>query len=193
MSEASDQALTERRPARSREALEDVLRQHRPLICRLCRRVIDDDGDLEDVVQDVLVAIAAGIHRFRGQARLSTWIAKVTIRTAMRHAQRQRRWHQTMTSLEVAPNHIPVHASVGGNPAETVENREFRHHLQAAIQALPPQQRAVIALRHMEGMQIQEVAEALGTPIGTVKSRLHHARRALRSLMAPYLDGQIGR
>jgi RNA polymerase sigma-70 factor (ECF subfamily) len=82
---------------------------------------------------------------------------------------------------------------VGGNPAEIVEMGEFRRHLRAAIQALPPQQRAVIALRHMEGMQIQEVAAALGTPVGTVKSRLHHARRALRSSMAPYLDGQIGR
>jgi len=193
VSEASDQALTGQRPARSREALAGVLQQHRPLICRLCRRMIGDDGDLEDVVQDVLVAIATGIHRFRGQAKLSTWIAKVTVRTAMRHAQRRRRWDQALASLEVAPSQIPIHASVGGDPTEVLETQEFRDHLQVAIQGLPPQQRAVIALRHMEGMQIQEMAEALGTPVGTVKSRLHHARRALRSLMAPYLDGQIGR
>jgi RNA polymerase sigma-70 factor (ECF subfamily) len=63
--------------------------------------------------------------------------------------------------------------------------------VQSAIDRLPPDQRAVVALRHVEGLALQEIADVLRTPVGTVKSRLHHARRSLRETMTPYL-GESG-
>jgi RNA polymerase sigma-70 factor (ECF subfamily) len=193
MAGAADRVLTQGARAVSREALAELLRQHRPLICRLARRTVGGDGDVEDVVQDVLVAIVTGIHRFRGDAKLTTWIAGITMRTAIRHAQRSRRRNASATLLGSRAEQLSNSSRTAGDPAELVETREFLDHLQAAIRTLPPQQRAVIVLRHFEGMPLQQVAEALGTPVGTVKSRLHHARRTLRNLMAPYLSGEIGR
>ncbi len=189
MQGAADHVLPRRSQAISRQALGELLEQHRPLICRLARHTVGRDGEVEDVVQDVLVAIVTGIHRFRGDAKLTTWIAGIAVRTAMRHAQRSRRRGAALTPLGASVEEHSTASPRADDPAEVVESNEFLDRLQAAIRTLPPRQRAAIVLRHIEGMPLQEIAEALGVPIGTVKSRLHHARRALRTLMAPYLGG----
>lgn len=187
MQGAADHVLAQQSQVISRHVLDELLRQHRPLICRLARRTVGSDSDVEDVVQDALVAIVTGIHRFRGDAKLSTWIAGITVRTAMRHARRHRRRGAAVAVTEGSLEEHSATSRPGDDPAEMAETSEFLDRLHAAIRTLPPQQRAVIALRHVEGMSLQEVAEALDAPIGTVKSRLHHARRALRQLMASYL------
>lgn len=190
MLEATDHLLTQRCRAGRREALAELLRQHRPLVCRLARHLVGNDGDVEDVVQDVLVAVVGGIRRFRGEARLTTWITSITVRTALRHAQSRRRRDERQSPLEATSSSQEARAVAGADPVAAVEARDFADHLRAAIAELPAPQRAVVVLRHVEGMELREIAQVLRTPVGTVKSRLHHARRALRRSMAPYLDGQ---
>ena len=187
MIRSPDELLVEQcregRPA----ALAEVCRRHRALICSLARRVAGGAADLDDVVQDTLVAIVTGIRRFRGEAKLSTWIAGTTVRVALRHAQRRGRESRRLASLDEGTLPLPDCESPAGDPVQAAETHEFLGRLEVAISALAPEHRAVVALRHIEEMSVEEIAQALSLPIGTVKSRLHHARRALRQLMEPYL------
>jgi len=186
MSEAESVIPLRRVRAAGAEALAEVLHAHRPLICGLARRISGHDGEAEDVIQEALVAVATSMGRFRGECKLSTWIASITVRTAMRHAQRRRRRETLMAPLETG-DEVPPARGAGDDPSETVEARDFRAHVFACIDRLVPEQRAIVCLRHLEGMALQEVAQALSLPLGTVKSRLHHARQALRQMMTPYL------
>jgi len=183
MSNAESVIALQRARPHGAEALAEVLDAHRPLICRLVRRVAGDGADAEDVIQEALIAVASSMGRFRGECKLSTWIAGITVRTATRHALRRRR---EARGLRVADDESAV-ASSGDDPGEAAEARDFAARLRAAMDRLAPDQRAVVALRHVEGLTLREAAQALGVPVGTVKSRLHHAHRALRAMLTPYM------
>ncbi|MBM3475028.1 MAG: sigma-70 family RNA polymerase sigma factor [Armatimonadetes bacterium] len=183
MGEAESVIPLPRARATGAEALAEILHAHRPLICSLARRVAGDDAEAEDVIQEALVAVATSTNRFRGSCKLSTWIAGITVRTAIRHVQRRRRREAMVAPLDT----VGERAGRSRDPREAVEARDLRAHVLACIDRLAPEQRAIVCLRHLEGMALQEVAEALQVPLGTVKSRLHHARQALRTMMAPYL------
>ena len=187
MGEAESVIAVQRVRTVGAEALAEVLHAHRPLICGLARRVAGAGSDLEDVVQDALVAIAASLPRFRGECRLSTWIAGITVRTALRHAQRRRQRETRVASLDASEEAERLAVRGAEDPSGRLEAKEFAACVQASIDRLPPDQRAVVALRHVEGLTLHEIAETLRLPLGTVKSRLHHARQALRQMMAPYL------
>jgi RNA polymerase sigma-70 factor (ECF subfamily) len=190
MGEAESVIPLRRARATGAEALAEVLHAHRPLICGLARRVAGDDAEAEDVIQEALVAVATSMDRFRGDCRLSTWIAGITVRVAMRHVRRRRRREAMVAPLDIADDEPPHSRS--SDPSEAAEARDLRTRLLACIDRLVPEQRAIVCLRHLEGMALQEVAEALRVPLGTVKSRLHHARQALRQMMAPYLAESRG-
>ena len=191
MSEAANALTLQRARAGSREALGEVLQGHRALIERLARQVVGSGDDCEDVVQETVIAVATGLPRFRGDCTVKTWIAGITVRIALRHAQRRRRDQGLRAPMDLAHG---VAGSPGrsGDPSAALQAGEFRQRLQAAVDALPPDRRTVFALRHVEDLSLMETAEVLGIPLGTVKSRLHHAREAVREMMAPYLEGEGG-
>jgi RNA polymerase sigma-70 factor (ECF subfamily) len=170
--EGPDEALLRRCRRGDREALTELLSRHRPLIWSVSRRIAGHGAHLEDIVQDAMVAVIESLDRFRGDARLSTWIASVAARTALN-------WVNRRPERREAPLGEPS-ADAGYSPAAEVQARDSAARLQEAIDRLPPEHRAVVCLRHIEGLSVQEVAEALGIPDGTVKSRLHYARRQLR-------------
>jgi len=119
-----------------------------------------------------MVAIIESLDRFRGDARLSTWIASVATRTALNWANRRPQRREAPLDEQSA--------GAGHDPATEAESRDAAARLQEALDRLPSEHRAVVYLRHIEGLPVQEVAQALDLPEGTVKSRLHYARRQLR-------------
>jgi RNA polymerase sigma-70 factor (ECF subfamily) len=167
-----DEALLSRGRRGDREALAELLHRHRALIASIVRRVTGEGAHLEDVMQDVMVAVIEGVDGFRGEAKLSTWVASVASRTALNWVNR----HPESREVPLRERHGNVEADAAG----TYQRRESRERLQEALDRLPPDHRATVCLRHLEGLSVAEVAEALGIPVGTVKSRLHHARRQLR-------------
>jgi len=175
--------------ALSREAVGALLHQHRRLITGVARRVAGPEVDLEDVVQDTMIAVASGLGRFRGECKVSTWIAGIAVRIAQTHGRRARRRGARQASWEQWPDPGGIAAE---DPEGVVLRREFRAQLEQGIAQLAPPQRAVVVLRHVEGLSLAEVAQALRVPVGTVKSRLHHARRALQQIMRPYLVEEAG-
>jgi len=184
-------ALREARAAGT-QAIAEVLHAHRRLICSLVRRVAGDDSEAEDVIQEVLVAVATSIGRFRGDCKLSTWIAGITVRTAERHLRRRRRREAMAAPLDAVGETVTAQGP-GRDPSAVAEARHFRAQVLACIDRLPPEQRGIVCLRYLEGMALQEAAQALGIRTGTAKSRLHRARQALREMMAPYLAESEGK
>lgn len=142
-------------------------------VLALCRQLMGDAADAEDALQETFVAVHAGLPRFRGEARLSTWVYRIAIRTTAR--QRARRGRRAAEPLVVDP---PAPAS---DAALSAERREL---LDRAMARLSAEQRAVLSLFSLDGLSHAEVAEILGIPIGTVWSRLHAARQRLLGLLA---------
>ena len=188
MAECGESVLLRKSRAWRAPAIEDLLRDHRALIARTVARICGRGPDLPDVVQEAAVAVARSMARFRGECLLSTWVVSVTARVALKHARRARSRPRMVAPL--AGGEAAEEACSEEGPTEALLRREFTRRLEQALDALTPDHRTAIVLFHMEGLSLQETAQALGIAVGTVKSRLHFGRRELRRLMGPYLEGE---
>ncbi|MEO0812118.1 MAG: RNA polymerase sigma factor [Myxococcota bacterium] len=159
--------------AGDRQAMGVLIRQHQGAIWAVCRRMFaGQPEDAADVAQDAVVKLIKQLPRFDpdGSARLETWIVTVTTRVCL-DALRRRKIRQ------VSP--LSMRTETQGEP----ESRAFARQVEDYVARLPAEQRAVLVLRSYHDLELEEIAEALGVPKGTIKSRLSRARSALRDLM----------
>ncbi len=177
-----DEHLIDRARSADREerdaAWREVFGRMRGQVFALCCNLIGDWAEAEDAVQEVFVAAHDGLPRFRGDSRLSTWIYRIAIRVASQHRARMGRRRAEQLSVEPASSPDP----------DPVESRELREGLLEAMSALSIEQRVVLTLFSLEGLEHAEIARVLGVPIGTVWSRLHSARKRLMTLLGPVQD-----
>ena len=154
---------------------------HERLVYSLAARLLGDPEEARDVSQEVFLQVFRTLAQFEGRSSLKTWIYRI----AVNQCHNRRRWWQRrrrdrMVSLEVmAPSEEPQ-VSACRAPDREYERGEQSRLLQQALRAIPFRQRAVLLLREVEGLSCEETAEALGLPVGTVKSRLSRARMALK-------------
>lgn len=150
----------------------------------LAVRLLGDRQLAEDVTQEALVKAWLGLARFRGDARFSTWVFRIVHNActdALRHRARQG-----------LPTEIPAQLpDPGPAPEEQVAERDARTRILAAVDALPPDWRAVIVLRDVQGLSYEDIAIVTGEHLGTVKSRLHRARAAMRRALEGR-EGEVG-
>ncbi|HJN51707.1 MAG: RNA polymerase sigma factor [Pseudomonadales bacterium] len=136
-------------------------------VYRLGFSLSGDASEAEDIAQEVFVAVVRGISRFRGDAEITTWLYRITVRVAARHvAKRQRSGVRSVDLDEVSST-------------EQVERQAYLASVIEAISKLSVAQRTVLSLVSIEGLSHREVARVLGVPEGTVWSRLHAARKQL--------------
>lgn len=161
----------------------------------VARRLLNREEDAQDAVQDAYVSAFRALPRFEGQSKLTTWLHRIVVNSAlMRLRQRRRRPQTPIESLlprfdatghpssPVAPWNQP--------PPEAIQSRENLERVRAAIDELPEAYRAVLVLRDLEGLDTAEAAAVLEVTPNTVKTRLHRARQALRALLEPYYTGE---
>lgn len=145
---------------------------HSAAVARFARRMGITGVDLDDLVQDVFLA-AHGVGGYReGAASERTWYLRLAWYAVVRH---RRRLHRAPQALDA------VEPSVAAEQHRALESRERSVRIEAALDSLPETHRAVLVLFELEGYRADEIAAALRIPIGTVHSRLHHARRKLAS------------
>lgn len=149
-------------------AFAEVVTTFQPQVHQLAGMLTRSPAEAEDVSQEVFLAVFRGLRGFRAEARLSTWIYRITLRTAARVRARR-------SPGEPLPEDLP--APMGPDPAVRAE--ELRA-LQAAMERLSEGHRVVLALFAVEGLSHRAIASVLGVPEGTVWSRLHTARKRLR-------------
>jgi RNA polymerase sigma-70 factor (ECF subfamily) len=158
-----------------------IMRSHYERTFRLVYAIVRHDADARDVCQEIWLTVWRELPKFRGEARFSTWLHPIATRRALDHLRKRRRWFDRFLPFDLGDET----AEAAPEPATTddagkqAESRERQAVLQAAIEALPPKLRAVLALREVEGLSYEEIAQATSIPTGTVMSRLYHARRLL--------------
>lgn len=167
------------------DAFERIVAVYGPRLHALCQRMGSDSTDADDLVQQVFLRLIERIGTFKHRSRFSTWLFRLTINEALnarRAAIRRRR-----TNEEAAGARDP-HDS-GADPMARAARSEARDRIEALLESLSPEHRAVIVLRELLGLSYAEMAAVLDVPRGTIMSRLSRARDRFRDL----LDRRRGR
>ena len=166
-----DRDLVERARAGDREAFTDLVHQVSDTLFGVARRILRDPGLAEDVLQIALVTIWRKLPHLRDADHFEAWAFRILVHACYAEAPRNRRWAATVRVL-------PISQADADDDIRSVVDRD---ELERAFRALPLDQRAVFVLHHHVGLPLVAVAETLGIPDGTARSRLHYATRALRA------------
>jgi RNA polymerase sigma-70 factor, ECF subfamily len=155
------------------------------------RRILGNEEDARDAVQDAFLSAFKDIGRFEGRSRLGTWLHRIAVNAAlMRRRGKQR--HPERSIEELLPHfgegehQLDPPAPWKGTSEMLVQQQESRALVQRCIDQLPETYRTVLLLRDIEELDTEETARLLGTSPGVVKTRLHRARQALRCLLDPH-------
>ena len=164
------------------EAFEMLVRRHEKTIFNLVYRMLGDYDEAAEVSQEVFLSAYRAIGQFRGDANFSTWLYRI----ALNHTSTRRKTLIRRQQRNVAIEDTEPVRDLQPGPAETMEKKEIRERVQRALDNLEPDDATVILLRDLQDIPYEEVARLLEIPVGTVKSRLHRARQALKSQLASY-------
>lgn len=141
-------------------------------------RITNDTDAAADCAQEAFIRAYRALHQYHPDLPFGPWIYRIATNTSLNHVQR---WHAHETPVEEFPESVePDHAG----PESSALRREELDEVLAAMAELPAHYRAALALRHMQQLSYQEVADSLGIPLGTVKTHLHRARAALKARLA---------
>src|SRR2546426_2655036 len=160
-------------------AFEELVDHFKNLVFALIVRTVPDRSHAEDLAQDVFLRIHRGLPYFRGEARLSTWIYRIVVNVC---SQEKSRPHAP--SLNVSLDDERTSARVTPSAADRqFGDLELRDRLEKAIARLPANYRLLIAAHYLQGVQYEDLADALQLPLGTVKTQLYRAKQQLRRLL----------
>ena len=189
---AADAALLAALRARAPGAYEQLVRTHGGRLLAVARRLLTSEEDARDAVQEAFLNAFRNIDRFEGQALLSTWLHRIVVNVSLlKLRSRKRRPEESLDHLLPAfrdDGHFAERFESGSEPADQrLAREEEQAAVRAAIDELPEHYRTILLLRDIEGIGTQDVADQLGISPNAVKLRLHRARQALRTLLAPRL------
>ncbi|HEY5084510.1 MAG TPA: sigma-70 family RNA polymerase sigma factor [Rhizomicrobium sp.] len=186
---AEDAVLTAELQAGSEEAFALLIAQYHASVYSLVSRLLKDPSDAPDITQDVFIKVFRGIRGFHGDSSLRTWIYRI----ALHEASNQRRWWSRHRGREVTIERDSEATERGSSlclkdmlvdehesPFEAAAHEEVRARVESELRQIPEPFRTVVILRDLEGMAYDEIAEILGTQLGTVKSRLRLAMARLK-------------
>jgi RNA polymerase sigma-70 factor, ECF subfamily len=170
-------------------AFDAIVLAHQDRVYAFCTRMLSDREDALDAAQEVFLSAYRNLDRFRGDAALSTWLLRIAANQCLNRIRRR-------TSLARKEIRYPEPENPGDPPFQLpgreedrpdriAENRETGKILEEALGRLEEEPRLLVLLSDVEGFTYEEISEAAGLPLGTVKSKLHRARMTLRKLLAP--------
>jgi RNA polymerase sigma-70 factor (ECF subfamily) len=185
-----ERLLLSRLVNRDEDAFSEVVRSYSDRVYNLILRLVGSPSEAEDIAQEVFVTVFKSIESYRGEAKLSTWILRIAANHAknrIKYLSRRRTSGQELRdgtdATEMADEgKAPVQAHFDA-PDVVLEAAETEKIMQEAIANLDEEQRLLVVLRDVEELSYDEIVEITGLPEGTVKSRLHRARMALKELL----------
>ena len=166
------------------ESFEILMRRHQKTTFNLIYRFVGDYDEASETAQEVFLSAYKSIQQFRGDASFSTWLYRI----AFNHASTRRESLHNKLKREVALDDTVILVDGGADPAASAERREIQQCVQQALNSLDRDDAQIILLRDLQDVRYEDIAETLDVPVGTVKSRLHRARQALRASLAPYFS-----
>lgn len=165
-------------------SFETLVRRYQKAIFNMVYRLLGDYDEAAEVAQEVFLSAFKSIQQFRGDAVFSTWLYRI----GFNHASTRRKSLNSTHQRHVPLDGTEVIADGSADPAKSVEHKEIQQRVQQALDSLDPEDARIILLRDLQDISYEDVAEMLGIPVGTVKSRLHRARQALKATLAPYFQ-----
>lgn len=178
------------------EAFETLVRAHSGRMLSVCRRILRNEEEAKDAVQEAFVSAFRGISSFEGSSLLGTWLHRIAVNASLMRLRSKRRRPEESIDALLPTFKDDGHAQVeprdwSPTALERVETRETREFVRGCIDRLPEMHRVVLLLRDIEEMDTSEAAEVLGVSEGVVKVRLHRARHALRRLLAERFEERV--
>ena len=178
-----DLDLVKRCLAGENPAWEELLSAHSRKVYSVCYRFTGRGADAEDLTQEIFIKVFHTLKTYdAAQGTFSTWLNRVARNHLVDHYRRTRKDRVT-SSLEDELGHLEENPSAGAGPVARVEARERREMLQAALDKLSPDMREAVILRDFQDLDYEEIAQVLGVPEGTVKSRINRGRLELARLL----------
>jgi RNA polymerase sigma-70 factor (ECF subfamily) len=167
-------------------AFEQMMRRYNRLLYRAARGIVHDDAEAQDAVQEAWLRAFTGLHGFRGDASLGTWLTRIVINQALVQQRRLGRvvlWNEDVESRESAMHEDPLGGDGIESPEDQVARLQVRRQLEQAIDTLPPIYRSVFLLRAVHGLSVEDTAQGLDITADVVRTRFLRARAQLRSLL----------
>jgi RNA polymerase sigma-70 factor (ECF subfamily) len=159
-----------------------LVRRYQDRLYNTVFRMVGNSEDALDIVQDAFMHAYQSLDSFKGQAQFYTWLHRIAANTAISHC-RKRQIPVRVVDRESELPLEPADPSEFSRPSHALEQAEQESRIQKALQRLSPEHRVVLVMKELEGQKYEDIAEALGVPIGTIRSRLHRARSELRELL----------
>ena len=185
-----DQELILRLQRGDEWAFQLMVRRFRKKIFSIAFGITLDAEESQDIMQEVFLQVYRTIGDFRGDASLATWLHRITVNRSLNW---KRRWARRFKWLHVSTDSTDGQPAVEPesdlpSPEIRVANAQTRRQIDNALKMLPDQARTVFVLREIEGLSYEEIADAIGIKLGTVRSRLFHARKRLKEILQPLME-----
>jgi RNA polymerase sigma-70 factor, ECF subfamily len=178
-------------------AFDELVRRHEARVVRLCARILSDADAALDAAQESFVKAWRALPGFQGDARFSTWLTRIAINQCRNELRRRRTVkHAQPLSLDVPVSSDGQETRRDGlvartpDPYEAARGREVAAAVAAALEEIDEEAREVIVLRDAEDLSYEDIAEVVGVPVGTVRSRLHRARADVLRRLRPVLSDE---
>lgn len=186
----ADLILVERVRNGDKRAFELLVEKYRRKIGRLLSRLVRDPEEVEDIAQETFIKAYRALPQFRGDAAFYTWLYRIAVNTAKNYLAARNRNMLTVSDVageEEEGGEERYTAPDIDTPEAQLLSKQIAYAVNEAVEALPEELRTAITLREIEGMSYEDIANFMGCPIGTVRSRIFRAREAIAAKLRPIL------
>jgi RNA polymerase sigma-70 factor, ECF subfamily len=170
------------------EAYNEFFSLYNRKIFNTAYRILGEESSAEDALQETLLNVYRGMARFRGDSKVSTWISRITINVCL-GILRKTKSRQYIELEDDSADNLPADPTPFVDPAAHASMEELKCLVQEVFARMTGKQEIVVRLHDMEGHTIQEIAEIIGCPAGTIKSRLFYGRQEFKSIFNSLMNG----
>ena len=181
--------LVERCQSNQDGAYNELLSRYHRRIFNTAYRILGEEASAEDALQETLVNIYRGLHSFRGESQVSTWISRITVNVCLGMLRKSRSRPEEYLDDDRARD-LPADVTAYIDPLEHTRQVELKALIEETFKRMSDKQGAVVRLHDLEGNTIQEIAEIIDCPVGTVKSRLFYGRQEFKDIYTALLRGR---
>ncbi len=183
----TDEKLVARTLAGDTQAYRLLMERYYRTVFRLCRSVLRHAEDAEDATQEVFIRAYQALGQFSGRGAFGAWLRRLTVNHCLNRVQTaSARMASRSYSLDLLADTLT--ASLDSDPEERLLRRERQNRIQCELEQLPSAQRAALALRLLEGLSYEEIADLMGVPVNSVRSWLHRGRHRLREALQEVVE-----
>jgi RNA polymerase sigma-70 factor, ECF subfamily len=180
---ADDNRLINESRGGNTAAFGELVSKHQDRLFNTVLRLVNNSEDARDVVQEAFLHAYQSLHSFKGDSLFFTWLYRIAVNTAISMKRKQKPVLRIRPGGDENQAVDPLDSAETNRPGYAIELAEEERRVHYALAKLSAEHRAVLVMKDMEGLKYEEMAEILGVPVGTIRSRLHRARLEIREIL----------